>query len=264
MSTYVTNIFTQAYLSYKGLFLWLNWHAYISNVFIRPVLFVAMFALLGRFAGDREAAEAYLIGMAAYSIPWILLGGLLQSFHYERAFGTLSFVFGSRGSRLINYFSRAGFHYPNAIISITASILFAWLFLNLNVGSVDWLAASCAVLLIAASCATLALFLGTFAIVFQDWFNTLAIASGLLLTLTGVIIPTAVMPGILGDVGRILPLTHGLAAFREAFDGAGVTSVGADLLRELFVGLGYAVAGYTLFRLLEAQAKRRGTLELAG
>jgi hypothetical protein len=53
----------QAYLSYKGLFLWLNWPAYVSNVFLRPGLIVAMFALTGRFARGEAAVEAYVIGL---------------------------------------------------------------------------------------------------------------------------------------------------------------------------------------------------------
>ena len=62
----MTNFATQVYLSYKGLFLWLNWPGYISNVFVRPVLVVAMFAFIGRFALDAEAAQGYIIGMAAF------------------------------------------------------------------------------------------------------------------------------------------------------------------------------------------------------
>ena len=80
----------QAYLSYKGLFLWLNWPAYVSNVFLRPGLIVAMFALMGEFARGDDAAAAYVIGLTAYAVPSIVFGGVLQSFYYERAFGTLS------------------------------------------------------------------------------------------------------------------------------------------------------------------------------
>ena len=56
MQTLVGNFVTQSYLSYKALFFWLNWPAYTSNVFIRPVLLMAMFSLAGRFAGDEGAA----------------------------------------------------------------------------------------------------------------------------------------------------------------------------------------------------------------
>ena len=83
----------------------------------------------------------------------------------------------------------------------------------------------------------------------------------LLFPLTGVIIPTASLPGFLSQVGHVLPLTHGLAAFRESFTGASVASVGNDLLLELAVGLAYAVVGFALFRIVESLSKRRGLLE---
>ena len=83
---------TQAYLSYKGLFLWLNWPAFVSNVAIRPVLTLFMFALVGRFALDQDSAEYYMIGLSAHAVSGILLGGIIQGFFYERLFGTLSHI----------------------------------------------------------------------------------------------------------------------------------------------------------------------------
>ena len=85
--------------------------------------------------------------------------------------------------------------------------------------------------------------------------------STLFLALTGAIIPTERLPGPLGDIGHVLPLTNGLFAFRESFNGAGLAAVAEHLLLELTVGLVYAVLGYLTFRLLEREAKRRGAFE---
>ena len=241
----------------------MNWPAYISNVFIAPFLFVVMLTLTGRFAGNPGAAEAYVIGMSIYAIPVILLGGIIQSFYHERIFGTISFLYASRGNRLAFYGSRGCLHYPNGILVVSSALIFSWLFLGLDFSRADWLLLACSVLLITASCTAFALFAGNFAMFFRERFTLLAVTTGIFVTMTGAIIPVSSLPAPFEQVSQILPLTHGLAAFREGFSGANVASTYGDLLRELLVGLGYGIAGSVLFRLLEVAAKRQGTYATA-
>ena len=42
---------TQAFLSYKGLFLWLNWQGYTFQVLVRPSLMLALYVLAGGSPG---------------------------------------------------------------------------------------------------------------------------------------------------------------------------------------------------------------------
>ena len=255
------NFVIQAYYSYKGLFQWLNWPGYTFNVLLRPLMMVIMFTLLGRFAADPERAEAFLIGMAAYSIPLILIGGILQTFFFERSYGTLSVIFSSGGNRLVTYLSRGALHYPNGVLSVTATFFSAWLILDIDLSMMDWLSVSLSVAIITASCTTFSLFTGNFCIITRYWGIVAISAQDLLLCLTGVIVPTARLPGFLGEISHLLPLTHGLVAFRQSFGGAGVASVADDLLIEMSIGMGYAVAGILLFRFMEKEIKRRGILE---
>jgi hypothetical protein len=53
------NFLVQAYATYKGLFYWLTWPSYISNVFLSPIVFVMIYSILGRFALGTEAARYY-------------------------------------------------------------------------------------------------------------------------------------------------------------------------------------------------------------
>ena len=106
------NLSLQSYYSYKGLFLWLNWPAYISNVFIAPVILVVMLTLTGKFAGASESGDSYILGVATYGIASILCGGILQSFFYERAFGTLSMIYASRSNRWLSYWSKGAVALP--------------------------------------------------------------------------------------------------------------------------------------------------------
>ena len=255
----MTNFATQAYLSYKGLNAYLNWHAYTSGILLRPVLVLAMYFLIGRFATP-ESAERYIIGLAAYSIP-ASLHDILNSFHRERAFGTLSVVFTARGSRLSIYWSRCVLYLPNAMVAVSLCLISGRLLFDLDMSELNYATLVASVAAIAAASATFVMFVGSFTIVVREWSNILLGINSLFLTLTGAIVPTERLPGPLADIGHVLPLTNGLVAFREAFDGAGLAAVAEHLLLELAVGLGYAVLGYLTFRLLEREAKRRGAFE---
>ncbi len=81
--------------------------------------------------------------------------------------------------------------------------------------------------------------------------------------MTGVIIPISSLPAPLAVFSQVLPLTHGLVAFRSTFDGAGVAAILPSLLQELIVGLGYTVLGLVGYHVSEIIAKRRGLVETA-
>jgi hypothetical protein len=56
-------------------------------------------------------------------------------------------------------------------------------------------------------------------------------------------------------------MTRGIAMTRALIAGASLGEVAALLMRELAIGMGYVLLGYCLFRWIEIQAKRKGTLE---
>lgn len=258
------NFFLQAYLSYRGLFLWLNWPAYTSMVFLKPVLLVLLFGVAGRFASNPDVGRAFVIGIAAYSIANMVLDGVIQSLFYDRLFGTISFLFLSPVNRLLAFSSRALLHLPNGIMSFVVALLAAWLVLDVDLSSANWLSLACSVVAICLSCTGFALMAGSFAIVFREWINIRAISNGILLAMTGVILPVSSLPGLLSQTSQLLPLTRGLTSLRESLDGAGLVLVREELLLELLVGLVYAVAGFLLFRVFEARSKHSGSLEIMG
>ena len=249
---------TQAYLSYKGLFLWLNWLAYVSNVILRPGLVVAMFALTGRFARGESAVEAYVIGLTAFAVPSIILGGVLQGFYYERSFGTLGFLFASSGNRLTSFLMRGALHLPNAAFVIVAGLGFATLFLHTNLESANWPAACACYAAMALTATAFALCWGSLCVVLRDWLILYQLTLAGVLVFTGAIIPRDELPLGLGMLGAALPTTHALGGLREAFDSASLASVGGDLALEALVGVTYALLGYMLFRAVEAHARRSG------
>ena len=135
------NLLLQAYLSYKGLFLWLNWTAYVSNVIVAPPILAVLIAFSSRFANAPEGPDRYIQGMVIYSITLVILGGVVQCFYYDRAFGTLSFVYISPGNRWLTYLSRGLFHLPNGMLVAVSGLLCAWALLDSDFSKVSWLTA---------------------------------------------------------------------------------------------------------------------------
>ena len=260
MRTYIGNFATQSYLSYKGLFFWLNWPAYTSNVFIRPVLLMAMFSLAGRFAGDEGAAERYAVGMVAIAAMQIVQGGIAQSFDRERSSGTLWVLFSSAGSRAVSYLSRGVLHYGNGLLSAATTLLFAWLLFGVALPEADWAVTSGAIALISLSSVAFWLMMGSFVIVLRDWFSAPALAYGLIIALTGAFIPREALPAPLGDLGLLLPLTWALPALRDAL-GQGEADVATALLGELVVAIAYFVVALVLLRLVEWRARTTGAYD---
>ena len=257
----LTTLARQAYLSYKGQFLWLNWPAYVSNVFLRPGLIVAMYSLTGQFARGPAAAEAYVIGLTAYAVPGILMGGILQSFYYERSWGTIAFFFASRGGRLDSFLTRGVLHIPNAALAVIAGIVFAAVFLHASYAGANWPAVVACYALMAFASTACALCLANLSIVLRDWQSLYSLALTSFLVFSGVIIPRGDLPLGLGAVGDALPVTHALDALREAYAGASLSAVSDDLALEALVGIAYVVIGYGLFRAVEAYARRSGAYD---
>jgi ABC-2 type transport system permease protein len=79
--------------------------------------------------------------------------------------------------------------------------------------------------------------------------------------LCGVNIPLHELPGWMQHIGRLLPLTHGIAAAREVAAGASLGSVGGLVLTEAGVGLAWGVLAFTLVRWFEYEGRRRASLE---
>jgi ABC-2 type transport system permease protein len=256
-------LWRQCFLSYKGLFAWLNWPAYATNVFIRPALMATMFGLTGRFARGEEAAFDYVIGMSAFSMMNILMAGLLQSFSGERNYGTLPLLFTSPGSRLQAFLTRSVMHYPNGLLNIATGLIWAGVALSISFAGANWPAVVLGFLVLCLSSTLFGLFLGNFAIQFRNWNYFMALTTALWMVFTGVVIPRESLPTGLYEISAVMPVSHALEGIREAFAGASLSVIADSLGLELLVGACYAVTGYVLFRVLEKYARRSGAYDMA-
>ena len=157
MSQIVVGTWRVSYLSYKALFGWLTWTSYISNIVVRPLLMVSLFALLGRFVeSSPKEIEAYILGMSCFWIGATLTSGIIQCFYYERVLGTLHLAMASPINRPYLYFSRAFAHLPNGLMSFVSAIVWAWVLLGLDLSNANWWALALSVAAILASTACFA------------------------------------------------------------------------------------------------------------
>lgn len=253
------NFYTQSYLSYRGLFHWLTPFPYFSNVVLAPFLSLLNFILIGRFASD-ASPDRFGVGMIVYAIVWIYIGGVTQSFANDRQGGTLHLLLGSTVSRPAAYFSRGVGHFYNGPLTALCTTLLSVIFIDLNVDDLDYGNYVVSVLAISLGILSLALLLGNFAALYEDWFLPFSIATGGLIMLTGVIIPVENLPPGLEQAGQFLPVTHGLHALRAAFAGEAINGVGHQLLLELSVAVVYSLVGLAVFMLIDREARRRGVL----
>ena len=257
----VRNFLVQVYTTYKGLFGWLNWFGYISNVIFRPVVLVLIYSVLGRFSGSPEAGRSYALGIASFTMAMNILPGIAQCYTYDRSGGTLSFFFASPANRLESYLARAVLHYPNGLLSFLSTLVAAWLVVGIDFSSVNWGGFILAVFTTALSIAAMGEFLGPFAIAFRDWSNIQNILVGMILIFSGVIIPLSVFPVPIQEFARLLPITNGLVSIRSTFIGAPLAENSGYLIREGLTGLAYLALGYLGFGLFEKVARRNGSLE---
>ena len=69
------------------------------------------------------------------------------------------------------------------------------------------------------------------------------------------------LPGWAQQVGRMLPLTHGIAAAREVVAGSTLADVAGLVVTEAVIGIAYATLAYGLFRWFEVQGRRNAALD---
>jgi ABC-2 type transport system permease protein len=255
------NFFAQACFSYRGLYGWHNVPGYINNLLLMPVASIILYSVLGRFAIDPEAAQYYALGVAVHAMPFILIGGILQTYSYDKEMGTAAFMYVSPVNRFLYFLSRPVCFYPNALVAFTIALTTVWLVVDVDFGLVNWAGFILAVLVTAASLAAFAQFISIFTIVTRDWMNAMALTVGIILVLTGIIIPITVFPPVVQEFSRILPLTNGLSVIRATFAGAPLAEVYLTILREALTALVYFTIGFIGFTLFERVAKRIGTLE---
>jgi ABC-2 type transport system permease protein len=111
------------------------------------------------------------------------------------------------------------------------------------------------------SCTAFGLTLGSIGMRARDVFLTANVAYYLMWLFCGVNVPLAQLPGWMQQIGRLMPLTHGIAAARKIAQGVPLSAVSGLVWTELGIGIAYFTLAFLLVRVFEHQGRRNAALE---
>jgi len=252
-------LFVSSVFTYRALFMWLNPAAYFFNKMLVRLMQMSFFSLLGLFGGSQPLAF-YLVGNAVI-VAYRPMFTIASTVAGERRQGTLPYLVASPANRVVLFFGRGIGQALDGLIDVTVAFLIASLVFGLDVTNANWVGVALSIVVAVYGASALGLFLGAAAYLVLDanfLANTVMFA---ILLLTGANVPLAELPGFLVPVSTILPLTRSVEAAR-IFTSGGELAGGVGLLAiDAVVGTLWALFGLALFSWIEAQARRRGSLE---
>lgn len=132
---------------------------------------------------------------------------------------------------------------------------------DLDFDRVNWFWLVIGILITSYAMTGMGMFVGASGLIGTDINFLMNLIFAILIVLCGVNFPISLLPEPLQIVSNILPLTHGLEAVRQVFDGS-LARVPGLLLTEFALGSAYIAGGYGVFRWSEYKARVLGTLDL--
>ena len=227
-----------------------------------PLFQLIFFTKLGQYA-HAENRDFYIVGNSIQACAMSSVYGMTMAVANERWFGTLGPLLASPASRSAVFLGRGvpvlanGIFVSDVHVSSSASLL-----LGFRPGARRRVRRSRVVVIVTVlSCTAFGMLLGSIGLRAKDFFFAANLAYFLMLLFCGVNIPLDTLPGWMSAIGRCLPLTHGIAAAREVAAGASLGHVAGLVATELGIAAAYAVAGLTLFRVLERESRRTAVLD---
>lgn len=253
--------FVGGVISYRALFNWLRPEIYIPTMLGSPIFQIVFFAKLGDYAGVENDAF-FVVGNALQVSAMAGIYGMTMTIANERYFGTLSALLATPAPRLALFLGRAVPLIANGLLISVFGFAVGTLLLDFVLPATGLPGLGVILLVTAFACTSFGLLLGSIGLRARDVFFISNLVYFLMLLLCGVNIRPEALPGWMQSISYALPLTRGIEAARGVVIGGRPFADVAPLVwGELGVGLAYAVGAYVLFRFLEVEARRRGTLE---
>jgi ABC-2 type transport system permease protein len=247
-------------ISYRALFNWIRPEIYIPTMLIGPIFQILFFAYLGRYSGLADDAF-FVVGNAVQASAMSGVFAATMAISNERQFQTLSSLLATPANRFAIFMGRA---LPVVLSGLLVSgwgFLMGRLLLDFHPPLSSVPALALVVVVSVSSCTAFGLTLGSIGMRARDVFISANLAYNLMWLLCGVNIPLDRLPEWLAQIGRLMPLTHGIAAAREIAAGGSLGSSAGLVWTELGVGAAYAAIAFALMRYFEFEGRRRASLE---
>lgn len=260
MSPALRVFFVGGRISYRALFNWISPGIYVTTMLGSPLFQILFFTYLGRYAGG-QGDDFFIVGNAVQVSAMAGIYGMVMGIANERQFGTLSPLLATPANRLAVFAGRGLPFIVNGLAVSTFGFLSAWALLDFSPDSSVLPALAFVVTITVVSCTALGALIGSIGLRARDVFFAANLVYFLLLLFCGVNVDVSDLPGWMEAIGRALPLTHGIEAARRVVAGETLGDVGGLVATEAAIGAVYAVGAYALFRLFEAEGRRRASLE---
>ncbi len=247
-------------ISYRALFNWISPAMYVTTMLGSPIFQILFFTYLGRYAGGRDDSF-FIVGNAVQVSAMAGIYGMVMGIANERQFGTLSPLLATPANRLAIFAGRGLPFIVNGLVVSAFGFVSSWVLLDFSPDPAVLAGLALVVAVTVVSCTALGALIGSIGLRARDVFFAANLVYFLLLLFCGVNIAVTDLPGWMEAVARVLPLTHGIEAAREVVSGTPLGEVAGLVATEALIGAAYAVTAYGLFRLFEAEGRRRGSLE---
>ncbi len=216
---------------------------------------------------DVARATTYLlVGAVIWAYLGIIFEFLTETVAWERWEGTIEYTFMAPLSRFTHLAGAGAFAVLYGLVR--AGLLFAVVavFFDLSMPNADFLAAIVVLLVASVSFIGIGMMTAVLPLISPEKGAQLGfVAQGVLLVVSGVYYPIDILPGWMQSIAAISPATYALDGIRAAIlDGAGLTSMGRELLLLAVIGAVCIPAGLALFAAGERYAKRNGKLKRSG
>lgn len=247
-------------IAYRGLFNWIRPAVYIPTMLVGPVFQILFFAYLGRYSRLQNDAF-FVVGNAVQASAMSGVFAATMAIGNERQYQTLSPLLATPANRFALFMGRSLPVLANGLLVSAFGFFMGFLLLDFDPPASSIAPLVLVVTVSVASCTAFGLTIGSVGMRARDVFLSANLAYYLMWLLCGVNIPLHALPGWLSQIGRLMPLTHGIAAARDIAAGASLGSVAGLVWTELGIGAAYATVAFCLVRLFELEGRRRASLE---
>ncbi len=247
-------------IAYRALFNWIRPSIYVPTMLIGPLFQITLFTYLGRYS-RLESDDFFVVGNAVQASGMSGVFAATMAIANERHFQTLAPLLATPANRFAVFAGRSLPVLANGVLVSAFGFCASVVLLGFRPPATS-IAPLCLVVVVSvASCTAFGLVLGSVGMRARDVFLIANVAYYLMWLLCGVNVPLADLPGWLAQIGRLMPLTHGIAAARAVVTGASLADVASLVWTELGVGVAYGTAAFALFKLFELEGRRRASLE---
>jgi ABC-2 type transport system permease protein len=243
---------------YRAIFTWRSW---VLGWMVRVIAQISFFGLIGLRVADERTAFYLLIGNA---LAVAAQSGVfsLNMTSAERWGGTLPLLVASPTSPVVVFSSRGAYLAVDGALSALGGLFIAGPLFGLDLPWPRVLAVAPLTAVVAIASYCFGTFLAGIVFRFRN-INSLMVLVGYvgLMTVCGVNVPLDYYPAALEWASRFLPLTNGLLAIRETFEGAPWRTIVGHATLEGAVAVGWMTAALLSFNRLASRGRIDGSLD---